>query len=66
MVIQQLQTVKAFLEQSPPNVELALRELDIAMQVIAQASRNENQRLIELEFDLPIRANDALLKEFGW
>jgi hypothetical protein len=78
MVTQQLQMVKALLENSPPNVEAALRELDIAMAVAMQEYEKYSKLKRQLEnepepvpfdFDnwkVPERTDDALLKEFGW
>ena len=67
MVIQQLQMVKALLENNPPNVEEALRELDIAMTVAIQEYRKRNQQPpMDLSNWTPVRDNDELLKEFGW
>lgn len=75
MVIQQLQGIKHILQQNPPDIALALRELDIAMQVaiIAMQVAIQEWEMYNQQPPTPshnwheiVRPNDELLKEFGW
>jgi hypothetical protein len=68
VAIQQLQLAKVMLELDPPDVKSALIEIDIAITVLMQkyASQNPVPPSFPNDWEIPVRPNDKLLKEFGW